>query len=606
MSLSRRCLPIVLPRHRGGAPGASRRPLAAIPPEHSVLHAGDQVRAQPQPPRSPHSAAPGSPARNGARWGGAVRLGVGPAGASRIGRLSRPALAVAAALALLGAARPPRAPRVRTASGMVAGRRLPGGVRLFAGIPFAARPVGPGRWRPPGPAPAWSGVRPARRFAPPCMQPPAPGRMGPWTRVFLSQRPPSENCLGLNVWAPPSRRRLRAVMVWIYGGGFVEGAGSVPIYNGAALARRGVVVVNFNYRLGALGFLALPALARESPHHSAGNYALLDQIAALRWVRRNIAAFGGDPRRVTIFGQSAGAVSVGLLLRSPLAQGLFQRAIIMSGQAALPVPGLMGGTPLAAAERRGQTWAAQFGLSGRGPRLLAQLRALPAMRIVAARASPQGPIMDGWVVPSGPGPRRQAEVMIGMVADDIGIGYYGTGPRPRPTWAAYHAGLRQLCGADAAHCAQLYPAANAAAGRAALTAARQDRARVSIAEWAARQMRYSPRVYTYYFNHAIPWPQHPQYGVFHSSGLPYVFSNLWMMARPWQPTDYRLARRMSSYWVNFAKHGNPNGSGLPRWPAFQPGHPQTMQLGAPMAPMPLAPPARRRFWRRHLRHPLGS
>lgn len=486
------------------------------------------------------------------------------------------------------------------------GRRLAGGVRFFAGIPFAAPPVGRWRWAPPRPARPWLGVRAARRFGAPCMQPPSPPRIGPWSSAFLAQRRASENCLYVNVWAPRAPPHPLPVMVWIYGGGFVSGAGSVRIYDGAALARRGVVVVNCNYRLGAFGFLALPGLARESPHHSAGNYALLDQIAALRWVRKNIAAFGGDPRQVTIFGQSAGAASVGLLLRSPLAQGLFQRAIIMSGQAALPMHGLMGGTPLAAAERQGQAWARHLGLHASGAQLVARLRALPAAKILAGGTAHMGPITDGWVIRPGPGPRRQAEVMIGMVADDIGVGYYGMGPRPRPTWAGYHAGLRRLCGAQAARCAGLYPARNARQGRAELTAGRQDRARVSIAKWARLQLRYSPRVYTYFFNHAIPWPQHPEYGAFHSSELPYVFANLRLMQRPWGAVDYRVERQMSSYWLNFAKSGNPNGRGLPRWPAFNPRHQQTMELGNRVGPMRLAPPARLAFWSQHLKYPLGA
>lgn len=509
----------------------------------------------------------------------------------------------------MAAAPPATAPRAVIAQGELAGRRLPRGVRFFAGIPFAAPPVGPRRWRPPGPAPHWRGLRPAVRFGPPCMQAPAPRRLGPWTRVFLSHRPPNEDCLYLNLWAPPAANRPARgwpVMVWIYGGGFTSGAGSVPIYNGAALARRGVIVVNFNYRLGALGFLALPALAAETPHRAAGNYGLLDQIAALRWVRQNIAAFGGDAGNVTIFGQSAGAASVGLLLRSPLAGGLFQRAIIMSGPAAFPYADLMGGETLAQAEAVGQKWAVPLVPHRHGAALLARLRSLPAAELVASRGTSFDPITDGWAVPADAGPSRQAEVMIGMVADDIGIGYYGMGPEPKPSWAAYHAGLKHLCGAQAAACAQLYPAATVAETRAALRHAKQDRARVSIAKWAALQLRRSPAVFTYYFDRAIPWPRHPEYGVFHSSELPYVFANLRMMPRPWQPVDFRVERQMSSYWLNFAKTGSPDGRGLPFWPRFSPQQARTMELGRRMGPMALAGAKQGAFWRRRLPRPLGA
>lgn len=518
-------------------------------------------------------------------------------------------LVVAASLGAVPApAQSAAAPRVAIAQGVLAGRGLPAGARFFAGIPFAAPPVGPRRWRPPGPPPHWRGVRPAAHFGPPCMQAPAPRRLGPWTRVFLSHRKPSEDCLYLNLWTPPATAAPPGgwpVMVWIYGGGFTSGAGSVPIYNGAALARRGVIVVNFNYRVGALGFLALPALAAESPHHSAGNYGLLDQIAALRWVRKNIAAFGGDPGNVTMFGQSAGAASVGLLLRSPLAAGLFQRAMIMSGPAAFPYPNLMGGESLARAEAAGQKWAAPLAPQLHGAALLARLRSLPVAKLVASRGTDFDPINDGWAVSASAAPSRQAEVMIGMVADDIGIGYYGMGPEPKPSWTIYHAGLERLCGAQAAACANLYPAA-AGQTRTALEHAKQDRARVSIAEWAAAQLQRSPEVFTYYFDRAIPWPRHPEYGVFHSSELPYVFANLRMMARPWQPVDFRVERQMSSYWLNFAKTGNPNGPGLPRWPSFSPRSPRTMELGRRMGPMPLAKPPRATFWRHRLKRPLGS
>ncbi len=491
---------------------------------------------------------------------------------------------------------------VATTGGLVAGKRLGQGIRFFAGIPFARPPVGPLRWRPPQPARPWKGVRAARNFGAPCYQSAPLPRLGPWTRAFNSQLPASENCLYLNLWTPARAGERLPVMVFIYGGGYTSGAGSVAIYNGKHLARRGVVVVNFNYRVGPFGFLAYPGLVRESRHHSAGNYGLLDQIAALRWVRRNIANFGGDAGNITIFGQSAGASSVWLLMQSPLARGLFRRAIIMSGPGTLPFPAMMTAREkLAAACAAGEKFAASLGASS-----LKALRALPAAKIQQGH-SPIGfaPITDGWVLPAGPAPDPQARVINGMVADDIGIGYYGTAPPPPFTMSQYRRGLRWLCGAQAAACRRLYPARNARQAHRALLQARRDRAKMSLALWARRQLRYSPAVYTYYFDHRLPWPQHPEYGVFHSSELPYVFDNLQVMRRPWQPRDRKIAREMSAYWTDFARNGNPNRGRLPHWPRFRARPLRTMELGVRMGPMRLMPAAREQFWKKKLHTLLG-
>ena len=491
---------------------------------------------------------------------------------------------------------------VRTASGLVSGVALSHGMEVFKGIPFAAPPVGKLRWRPPQSAAPWTGVRKAIDFGPPCMQAASPRRMGPWTRVFLSTLPPSENCLYLNIWTASQRPATpRPVMVWIYGGGFTSGAGSVAIYNGAALSRQGLVVVNFNYRVGPFGFLAYPGLTQESQHHSSGNYALLDQIAALRWVQRNIAAFGGDPGQVTIFGQSAGAASVWLLMQSPLARGLFERAVIMSGPGLIPSRAITGRRSLADAESEGDALAARLGAHS-----LQQLRAMPAEKITQESGRMfWGPILDGWVLRAGWHPEHEATVINGMVADDIGIGYYGNGPAPAVTLMTYHQRLQELCGDYVAACMKLYPAKNTLQAALAVRAALQDRARVSLYKWGVRQTRESAQVYTYYFDRKIPWPQHPEYRVFHSSELPYVFDNLRLLARPWQPVDWRVAREMSSYWANFAKTGNPTGSGLPNWPRLHTGSFTTMQLGARMEPIPLASAARLQFWMGNLKEPLG-
>lgn len=491
-------------------------------------------------------------------------------------------------------------PVITITSGRIQGTTLDG-VATFKGIPFAAPPVGPLRWRPPEPAPAWRGVREANQFGSPCMQSASPERLGPWTTAFLSKLKPSEDCLYINLWTAAARSAsLRPVMVWIYGGGFTSGAGSVAIYDGAALARQGVVVVNCNYRVGAFGFLADSGLTQESPHHSSGNYALLDQIAALKWVKQNIAAFGGDPHNVTIFGQSAGAASVWMLMQSPLAQGLFARAIVMSGPAVIPARVITGQVSLASAEEEGKQFAAKLDAHS-----LHDLRAIPADKIVEASSHMRwAPIQDGWVIPARH-PRREVPVISGMVADDIGIGYYGTGPEPPVTMEVYNHELQGICGSKAPTCKTLYPAASDAQAAAAIRTALQDRARVSLYEWAARQTRRSPKVYIYYFNREIPWPQHPEYRVFHSSELPYVFDNLRLLHRPWQPVDRRVAEEVSTYWTNFAKTGSPDSNAVPAWPAFQPGSKTIMELGARMGPLPLASSARLEFWMKRLETPLG-
>lgn len=413
---------------------------------------------------------------------------------------------------------------------------------------------------------------------------------------------PSEDCLYLNIWTTAKRpKRLRPVMVWIYGGGFTSGAGSVAIYDGAALAQKGVVLVSANYRVGSLGFFAYPALTEESPHHSSGNYGLLDQIAALHWVRRNIATFGGDLRQVTVFGQSAGAESVWELMQSPLAEGLFETAIIMSGPGVLPSKRLTGERSLGSAEQEGRMVASRLGANS-----IEQLRALSAEKIIhGSSGAPWGPVKDGWVIRADWHPKHEVPVIGGMVAEDIGIGYYGTGPAPAVTLKDYHKTMREICGAEASNCEKLYPASDNVQAAAAMRSALQDRARVSLYKWGTRQACLSPRVYTYYFNQKLPWPEHPEYGVFHSSELPYVFDNLQLMDRSWQPADRRVAKKVSAYWTDFAKTGDPNAKNLPNWPAFKAGDKTVMQLAAHMMPISLATPAREHFWMQYLEKPLG-
>jgi para-nitrobenzyl esterase len=473
-----------------------------------------------------------------------------------------------------------------------------GAVRVFKGIPFAAPPVGPRRWKAPEPVPAWSGVRAADRFGPACMQNAAGARL-PWTEEFMHQGSVDEDCLYLNVWTTAAGRVGRPVFVYLYGGGFNEGSGSVAIYDGEALAKKGLVVVTVNYRVGVFGFLTHPELAAESPRAASGNYGLLDQVAALRWVQQNIAAFGGDPGNVTIAGQSAGAMSVYLLTASPRTRGLFHRAVVQSGPGALASLGVGGARALA----QPRTPAAQAGAAfakGRGAATLSALRATPARELLApAAAAPPvrfGPVIDGWLLTDdvetvyAKGWQQDVPLLTGMNADE-GSAFGGYG---KTTVAAFRAQARTRYGDLADQFLTLYPASNDAdAGRAQVRSAREG-ALVSLQQLATeRAATAKTPAFLYYFDRAIPWPEHPEYGAFHTGEVPYVFANLSLLQRPWTAVDRRIADAMSSYWVRFATNGNPNAPGLPSWPAFSTSAPRVMVLGESSRPLALPGPVRR-------------
>ena len=481
-----------------------------------------------------------------------------------------------------------RAPEtVRTDLGQLSGARLPGGVTAFLGVPFAAPPVGDLRWRPPQSASPWTGVRKADHFGASCMQNEAGSRL-PWTEEFMTQGPISEDCLFLNLWTAAGAASAKLpVMFWIYGGGFNEGSGQVAVYDGAGLAKKGVIFVSVNYRVGPLGFLVHPDLSRESEHHVSGNYGILDQIAALQWVHRNIAAFGGDPRQVTIFGQSAGALSVVALMKSPLAKGLFARAIAESG------PGLIGGrggaqATLADREQAGVRWA-----EAKGAHSLAELRALSPDEIFKSMGrggppSPNQPVADGWVLPA-PGaapPQNEAPILLGMVADDIGVS--AGNAAQKPTVASYEEAAKNKYGEKADEFLKLYPVKSDDDVAAMLKTAARDQARVSIDLWSANQVKLSGKVYTYFFDRVLPWPEHPEFGAFHTSDVPYVFENLDLTGHPVEAVDHKVSDAVSSYWMNFAAKGDPNGKSLAHWPAYMPGVHKTMELGEKMGAMPEA------------------
>ncbi|MGH9680340.1 MAG: carboxylesterase/lipase family protein, partial [Candidatus Acidiferrales bacterium] len=476
---------------------------------------------------------------------------------------------------------------VRTEDGLISGVTDSQGVISYKGIPFAAPPVAGLRWRAPQPVAHWTGVRKSDHFGNACFQIKDYSRL-PWTEPFMEQGPVSEDCLYLNVWsAAKSPSERRPVMVYLYGGGFVEGSGSVAVYDGTRLARRGVVVVNMNYRVGPLGFLVYPELTKESAHGSSGNYGLLDQIAALEWVHKNIAAFGGDPDRVMIFGQSAGASSVYDLMQSPLAKGLFVRAIAESGMRLFARSGGRQAT-LADREQMGVQWA-----ESKGAHSLSELRALtPDVLFKPSNAGgtslPNQPVPDGWVLPIAGSalPASEVPLVVGMVADDLGVSTAYSGPGPKPSVAAYRDAAKGKYADKADEFLKLYPGTSDAAVVEMMKVAARDQSRVSIDLWSANQVKLSGKVYTYFFDRAIPWPEHPEFGAFHTSEVPYVFENLELTRHPYEPIDQRVSDAVSSYWMNFAASGDPNGESLPNWPAYAPGVHMTMELGSKMGPMP--------------------
>jgi para-nitrobenzyl esterase len=492
---------------------------------------------------------------------------------------------------------------VHAASGPVAGApSVDPQVTVFKGIPFAAPPVGDLRWRPPQPVKPWATVLHADHFGASCVQR-IVNELLPWTAEFMTHNQVSEDCLFLNIWTPrPATSANLPVVVYIHGGAFSGGAGDIAVYDGTRLAATGLVVVTVNYRLGVFGFLAHPDLTAESDHSSSGNYGLLDQVAALKWIQANIEAFGGDPHRVTIWGQSAGAFSVGDLMASPLAAGVFQRAMADSGLgiAGLPM------ADLKAAEDAGVKFAALHHATS-----IKELRAMPAADLLPGpHDGPLGfaPIVDGWFLPATPqqlsdrGVDNDVPVITGYQAND---GLLFAGPVHSPE--DYNALAQRQYGDLAADFLRLYAATSADQVKEMLALSGRDRERVSMFLWASRRAaNHHQPVFTYFFDRAIPWPQHPEFGAFHTGEIPYFFLNLKALDRPWEPTDFAVAKTASSYLAHFAAAGDPNGAALPVWPRIETDKPETMEIGAETQPMQLADKARLEFWIRYFDSTAGK
>jgi para-nitrobenzyl esterase len=457
------------------------------------------------------------------------------------------------------------------------------GIRVYKGIPYAAPPIGPLRWRPPEPVAAWTGVRPTRGFGAHSVQ----GVV--WDDIDLNGAGGSEDCLYLNIWtqAAPGTSSLLPIMVWIHGGGFVVGSGAEPRYDGARLAARGIVVVTVNHRLNALGFLAHPELTQESDHRASGAYGMLDLVAALNWVQRNIAAFGGDPGKVTIAGESAGSIAASALMASPLAKGLFKRVIGESG--AMFASPTRAPASLAEAEAEGLDFMRKV-----GARSLAELRAASADAILAA-APGLGfrPIVDGWFLPRSPaeifaaGEQSDVPLMAGWNKDE---GFNFTLLQGDDAKRPYVDLARAIFGGRTEEALQHYPDGSPDSVAASARALGGDLG-IIHSTWAwieAQKLTGHADIFRFRFDRAPLTPQgwfgerdSRDAGAFHAGELLYVFDNL--HAHPWliDDADRALARLASSYWVNFVTNGDPNGPGLPRWPSYRSEGGPVMTLDTP-------------------------
>lgn len=476
-------------------------------------------------------------------------------------------------------------PRVTTQNGVLEGVNE-SGVDVFKGIPFAAPPVGKWRWREPQPAKNWQGVRKADHFGPNPMQLPVFGDMNFGTDSM------SEDCLYLNVWTPSKTgKEGLPVLVYFYGGGLIAGAGSEPRYGGERMARRGMITITANYRLGIFGFFSYPGLTKESPNHASGNYGFLDQVAALKWVKENIKAFGGDPNRITIAGESAGSISVSALMCSPLSRNLFEQAIGSSGS----LMGALSPEPLKDAEKAGEAYAEKEGYQS-----LADLRAIPAKKLLHMKAPRFATVIDGYFLPEQPvkifseGKQAHVPLLVGWNSEEMAPGFLLRGKKP--TLENLKEALKGRFGDQTDEVLQKYHITDDASvmGQGGIDLASDLFIAFSTWKWSEMQAKTGgEQVYRYHFCHPRPEmvaamagktaglaggvqdnkdksaPKPPRAtGAVHSADIEYAMGNLpTNRVYDWQPGDYIVSDIFQMYYANFVKTGNPNGLGVPEWEA---------------------------------------
>jgi para-nitrobenzyl esterase len=464
-------------------------------------------------------------------------------------------------------------PVVKIKSGAISGIEK-NGVVIFKGIPFAQPPVGDLRWKAPQPVKPWKNIKECTAFGASPMQP-SPVPFMCWSSEYLIPKEPiDEDCLYLNVWAPKKTVKKKAVLVYIYGGGFRSGGAGCPIYDGEAVANKDVVFVSINYRVGVFGFLAHPELSKEAPYHSSGNYGLLDMVAALQWVRDNIESFGGDPNKVTIAGQSAGAFAVNFLCASPLTKGLIHGAIAESGGSIL-TSSIRPNIQLKQAEELGVAFAKNLACSS-----IQALRSKSAQEILATNGGLSAPFEDGYFLPKSifsiyeKDEQNDVPLLLGWNEDDKIMG------KPAPA-KEYIASIQKQFGAKAEAVLSLYPGnTEEAAAQSQGDMSRDQAFGVQGFTWANMQSAIgkSP-VYVYNFNRKLPSSSpETDFGAFHTAEVAFAYDNLFTVNRPWEKADYALAKSMSTYWTNFVKTGNPNDASLVKWPVYNIRTMQVLQL----------------------------
>ena len=465
---------------------------------------------------------------------------------------------------------------IQTESGLVSGYyNNKTSVTVFKGIPFAAPPIGDLRWKAPQRAKPWKGVKECIAFGPSPMQPKPVSFLMIGPEFVVPQQPLSEDCLYLNIWtAAKSAKEKRPVMIWVYGGGFQTGGSAAAGYSGEALAEQGIIFVSFNYRLGIFGFLAHPGLTAESDHHSSGNYALMDMIAAISWVKKNISAFGGDPDRITIAGQSAGSASVNCLLASPPARGLFQGAIGESGSFVLENP-LLHMNTLASAEKEGQRIAGKLNASD-----LKTLRAIPADELQKNAGGFFAPIVDGYILPASVTEtyKKNQQIHVPLLTGWNGDEGFIFGIYSKEDFAKQAVAF----GADSNLFRKYFPSASDSQSIASQISFAVDKTiGLSQYQWALKQNENSkPNTYLYVFTRKPPaTDDKKKFGAYHTAEIGYALHTLDSIQRAWEPVDRRLEKLMSAYWVQFVKTGNPNLPGLPDWGSFSDHEPRSMIFG---------------------------